>query len=405
MKVVPLNPQPLHLCIAHFLPQRVLLVIKHGIDLQAGFRTGRGNEIDNHLVTRQRATLPVDTDKREQAVFDLVPFASPRRKVTDGDRQPTVVRESLQLFFPQPQPIAVAAPRIRRDQQPRGAAVPRVPQLLPPAPDAGHGKFPSVVGDPDIDVAPVRADLVNSIRHGLPQPGVGKIVEVDLKGFAGGQPPPPGILEVADQFFLLGIDRKDRGAAGQKLFGTLTDVVELGVPIRMLGSFAGLAIGLQPVPLLGQQRGHRPIGDRVLAVGQLGGQGASTFVRPLQRRVRLAARGIGHQVPQVAQDRWVGCRELLPPAAFLPEPRAGQCQTGLQLSEPRRNGLAVEPRSLMRQFDAPVAEQFGIGGHHQAPGAFIQDRQQLGILLSIGGKCIHTPRSLAQLTRVQEVIF
>jgi hypothetical protein len=143
----------------------------------------------------------------------------------------------------------------------------------------------------------------------------------------------------------------------------------------------------------------------VLAAGHFGGQGAGTFVRPLQRRFRIATRGIGNQVPQAAQDRWVGLSELLAPAPFLPDPRAGQCSTGFQLSEPRRNGLAVDPGGLMRQFDAPIAEQFGIGCHYQAPGAFIQDRQQLRILLSIGGKGIHPSHSLAQLIRVQEVIF
>ena len=48
-------------------------------------RCGRGvpNQVHNHFIARQGFPFPVDTDKREQAVFDLVPFTGAGGKVTD----------------------------------------------------------------------------------------------------------------------------------------------------------------------------------------------------------------------------------------------------------------------------------------------------------------------------------
>src|SRR5229473_833161 len=44
----------------------------------------------------------------------------------------------------------------------------------------------------------------------------------------------PGILEVADQFLLLTIDRDRRLACRQRCRHAVVDVVELGIPIRMV---------------------------------------------------------------------------------------------------------------------------------------------------------------------------
>jgi hypothetical protein len=55
------------------------------------------------------------------------------------------------------------------------------------------------------------------------------------------------MLEVPDQFLLFRIDRDHRVTGLEELFGPLVDVPELLVPVGMLRSFLGLALGLQAV--------------------------------------------------------------------------------------------------------------------------------------------------------------
>ena len=46
------------------------------MDLQAGFGCGSGDQVDDDLQAGQRMAAPVLSDLAEQAVLDLVPFAS-----------------------------------------------------------------------------------------------------------------------------------------------------------------------------------------------------------------------------------------------------------------------------------------------------------------------------------------
>ena len=80
------------------------------------------NQFNDGLQGRQRLASPVLRDEREQAVFDLVPFARAGRKVCDGDLQPGIIRQILQGDLPQAATGAVAAAAIRGDQQFPGAS-------------------------------------------------------------------------------------------------------------------------------------------------------------------------------------------------------------------------------------------------------------------------------------------
>jgi hypothetical protein len=51
-------------------------------------------------ITLRRQRLSVLADEREQAVFNLVPFAGARWKVADGNREAGLVGQPLQLQFP-----------------------------------------------------------------------------------------------------------------------------------------------------------------------------------------------------------------------------------------------------------------------------------------------------------------
>ena len=70
-----------------------------------------GNQIIQWFAT------PILCDERKQSMFDFVPLACPRRKMTNRNIQPHEVCQFLQFRFPQPPFVTVAAARIRRNQQ------------------------------------------------------------------------------------------------------------------------------------------------------------------------------------------------------------------------------------------------------------------------------------------------
>jgi hypothetical protein len=95
-------------------------------------------------------------------------------------------------------------------------------------------------------------------------------------------PLPPGILEVPDQFLLLGIHRDDRLSGLQGGLDLGVDVLELGVPIRMALPLEGLAVSLETIA-----RPVEEFGDHAMAGGvphplQLLGQLADTLAGPPQ---------------------------------------------------------------------------------------------------------------------------
>jgi hypothetical protein len=79
-------------------------------------------------------------------VLGFVPLAGAGRQVADHDVEAEFVGELLQFAFPQPDPLAVAAPGLRRPspaqawrcQQPGGIGVTHPPEVEPPPADAVH---------------------------------------------------------------------------------------------------------------------------------------------------------------------------------------------------------------------------------------------------------------------------
>src|SRR5262245_66397514 len=92
------------------------------IDLRSDAKarvTVRGsNQADNDSETDQRGPAPVHRDVREEAMFDLVPLARSRRRVTHGDGEPGSIREPLQFPLPEADARAVTAAGVRRDHKP-----------------------------------------------------------------------------------------------------------------------------------------------------------------------------------------------------------------------------------------------------------------------------------------------
>ena len=81
----------------------------------------------------------------------------------------------------------------------------------------------------------------------MPWVGITKSCTLTRSGSRLGRQVPAAILEIADKFLLFGIYRNDRMAFFLSTLYLLVEIVELGVPIRVLRPFFGLSIRLQGV--------------------------------------------------------------------------------------------------------------------------------------------------------------
>jgi len=126
-----------------------------------------------------------------------------------------------------------------------------------------------------------------------------------------------GILEIANQFLLLGVDRDGRFTACQCRFHLLVDVAELRIAIGVTAALAGLAIGLQAIAKRTQQLSHHTVADPVTKLAQTGSQIAQALRRPQQRGLRIAAGRRLHQAAQIVEQRRILGRQRLTSAARL----------------------------------------------------------------------------------------
>ena len=68
-----------------------------GFDSQSASGTRTANQIDDGFKVKHRLATPVQADKGEKPVFDLVPLAGPGRVVADRDRHARLIAERLQV--------------------------------------------------------------------------------------------------------------------------------------------------------------------------------------------------------------------------------------------------------------------------------------------------------------------
>ena len=100
------------LLVGHFDSGLIFVRIQDRLDFEFGARLGTADQIDDRLIVDQWLSSPIQTDKREQSMFDLVPLAGSRRVVTDRDRYPDLIRHLLQVELPCATSISVAPPSI-----------------------------------------------------------------------------------------------------------------------------------------------------------------------------------------------------------------------------------------------------------------------------------------------------
>src|SRR5260370_33247579 len=109
MEVIVVESQLSEFLVRYLLAGRIGAAIKSGAHDEATSVGRVADEVDDGLVGPQRASAPVDRDKREQAVLDLVPLAGAGRKVADVDRHAELFGDAVQLVPPHRRPVDVAA--------------------------------------------------------------------------------------------------------------------------------------------------------------------------------------------------------------------------------------------------------------------------------------------------------
>src|ERR1035441_8670384 len=118
MKLVLFQVHSLDFLIRYLPTGRVFTTIQTAGYLEPFGGCRARDQIYDRLIIPKRLAAPIRGDEREQPMFNLVPLAGARGKMTYGNRQARFIGELLQLQFPEPQPCAIAPPAIRRDQQP-----------------------------------------------------------------------------------------------------------------------------------------------------------------------------------------------------------------------------------------------------------------------------------------------
>ena len=163
-------------------------------------------------------------------MLNRIPLGSTGRIVSNGDSEVETIGElRLELCFPSPATATVTTTRVRENEQ-----FPRVGMLqtsltLPPVTDSVSREGGCVMRHTDHDRTTVDERLVDAIRDRDAECVGAKVMIIDEPGLA--VPACAGVLKVADQFALLGIDTDDGQATTAEALPQVGNVIELEVAV------------------------------------------------------------------------------------------------------------------------------------------------------------------------------
>jgi len=245
----------------------------------------------------------------------------------------------------------------------------------PPAADRVDGEAGGIVIGADANPADIVVDVVDAVRYGAAQLGIDEVVHVDRLGPALATPFPAVVLEIADQFLLLGVDRHHWLTRRQELQGLRVDVLELRVAIDVLAAFPRLAVGLQTVAQVMQQLADNRRANPVSATPQRRGQMAQAAARPQQRPHRVAPRRRLDQTLQLGQQASI-LRCLLLPATTCPADAAERHRRGMaKVRQSLVNRRARQTGHPRHQADAAAAQGARLQGGKAPPALLAQNRR------------------------------
>src|SRR4051794_1264982 len=367
-------------------------------DGEAGVSRSRSDQFDDRQVAGQGSCPPVLRNVGKEAVLDAVPLGCPWRVMAHAKRQAGFIGEFLQFQLPQPDPRPVGTPAVGGDHESTGRRIALAPHLLQPGADGVDSELSGVMGD--ADAATVVGEIVNSVRNGLAQFLVLKVVAVDPARLAFAAPVRAGVPVVADQLLLLRIDRDHRLIVGQDLG---IDVLELGITVRMVAAFVGLEVTLATEAKTAQQAANRVGGDLMPHRAQRRRQLFRTLRDPQQRSLRIPQRRRLDQAQKVAHQRGIGVGQPLATAARPPKPpvrryplieflQSPSNRTGCDAGRPRYGG------------DCATAQDLDVARGKQAARTLIQSRPQHLVLAPYGFLINHATETTAAASSQKPLI-
>ena len=296
--------------------------------------------------------------------------------MTDRDGNAEFVGQVLQLALPKANADTVAAATIGGDQKFCREREAGARHRLPSAPNGVDREACRVFVDADTHPPGIVGNVVDPVGRRPPELRDDEVVRTHRLGLTLRTVLTTAILEIADQFLLLGIDRDRWLPRGQRLLHLSIDVPKLGIAVGMVRPLAGLAIGLEAVSQIAQKIGHHIVTNTMAKFTKPGRHVAQALGRPQQRRRRIAACRRLHQVLEIGEQRRIRDNQGPASAALPADPigrRVGLCLAA-QLRQSAVDRAARYPRDPRDRRDpaTPCSQRFG--GRKPTSPALIQHR-------------------------------
>lgn len=180
-----------------------------------------------------------------------------------------------------------------------------------------------------------------------------------------------GVLEVANQLLLLGVDRDDRLPCSLRGDHLRVDVLELRVAVRMPGAFLGLPVVLTREAEFHQLLGNRVGADQMAHLRQRGGGFVHALRHPQQGPLGIAQRGSLDEALQLGNQPSVALAHRPAPAAGTANPPPRQ-RRGVPIVLAAIDRRAGEPGDPGDQSQRPPAGSANLGRCKHATTALIQ---------------------------------
>ena len=241
---------------------------------------------------------PLAAHVAEQSRRKRVPLRATGRIVTDRHVQTQPIAPlALEWRFPPPRPTSIAATRVCQDQEARGLRVHHTTDVLPPPchrPDRALRRIPR---GPHRDGTVVVLQVVDAGRYGAAEGIAREVMHVDFDRVL--TPELPGVLEVPDPRFRLGVHPDDRTARHRICLFLCCNVWKRRVAVWMLSPrFFLLRMDTPGIVVLLQQPADGRDTGGMSQVRQSLAQRAQTPAPPLPGAHRIA-RGVGRDdLPQ-----------------------------------------------------------------------------------------------------------
>ena len=169
MEIITCDSNAGHLLVSDFYLRRVIFTVENASNFKTRLRTRVRYQVHNGGVCQQWLAAPVLSDIRKQAMFNLVPFAGPRRQVADRNVKTRLVGQLLQFPLPKTYARSITSSAICNNLQGTRLRIGFRSHLLPPSPESGYRKDRRFMADTDTDPAGIAVQIIHPIGNRFSQ--------------------------------------------------------------------------------------------------------------------------------------------------------------------------------------------------------------------------------------------